>query len=420
MTEINNLPITGLGAQGDGLARWNDRPVFVAGTLPGETVAVRLPDGPKPSPHATLTKVVTPSPDRVSAPCPHFLTCGGCALQHMAPTAMTAWKQERLRALLAREGLALPPFEPPVVTAPATRRRARFAARHTKRGVVLGFNAERSTEIVDVTTCTVLVPALTALLPRLRAGLAAWLPKGESCDVQATALPHGIDVLLIGGRACDLAAREALGQLAETADIAQLSWRKDDRAPCEPIAMRHSLTLTFGATSVPFPAGSFLQATPAGEEALLRFSNEAAPQATSFLDLFCGLGGFGLAHPTAKRRVFADVDGPALAALRHALRGDAHATVHEHNLLRSPFTPHELAGFDAVLFDPPRGGAKAQATALAQSDAPTVIAISCDPPAFARDATLLAQGGYRLEKIQMVDQFLWSPHTEVAALFSKA
>jgi 23S rRNA (uracil1939-C5)-methyltransferase len=179
------------------------------------------------------------------------------------------------------------------------------------------------------------------------------------------------------------------------------------------------LSVRFGDISVPFPAGSFLQASASGEENLIAFAKNAAQGANKILDLFCGLGGFGLSMISAKTRHFADLDGPAVTSLERAVRGDAHKKVMQRNLIREPFTPYELNAFDAVIFDPPRGGAKAQVSQLALSSVKKIVAISCDPPSFARDAKLIASGGYKLESLQMTDQFLWSPHCELAASFSR-
>lgn len=81
--------------------------------------------------------------------------------------------------------------------------------------------------------------------------------------------------------------------------------------------------------------------------------------------------------------------------------------------------PLELKAFDAVVFDPPRQGAEAQAQQLAASKVPLVVGVSCDPVTFARDAALLAAGGYRLESVTPIDQFLYSAHVEMVGVFRR-
>ena len=462
------LTIADLGAQGDGIAHHDGKTFFVYGALPGERVLVEIADPDAKQQHLAPVKIISPSPERIAPPCPHFPQCGGCRLQHMDAKASTAWKVRQLEHLMSREGLAacaecpppleggvrggvckkhsgntknigeikekssshtpltypppigggtLPLFLPPVTTPLATRRRARLGAKNNKGVVTLGFNVWRSDQLVDLTACAVLTPELRAFLQKLRPELAHWLPSGQTCDLQITSLSQGFDVVLVGGPEPELEEREKLAAIGETLNIAQLSWRQWDRSPIEPIALRQPLHITFGAVDVPFSPASFLQATVTGEKALIDFARNAVGESTRVLDLFCGLGGFGLSCENAKQVCFADLDGPAIASLTKAVKYKSNFSVQERNLIREAYTAHEANAFGAVIFDPPRGGAKAQATHLAHSDVPNVVAISCDVTSFVRDAKILINGGYKLKAILPVDQFLWSTHLELAAHF---
>jgi 23S rRNA (uracil1939-C5)-methyltransferase len=95
-------------------------------------------------------------------------------------------------------------------------------------------------------------------------------------------------------------------------------------------------------------------------------------------------------------------------------------TVERRDLFRNPLTEAELKGFDVVLLDPPRAGAAAQTAELARSKVARVVYASCDSGTFARDARTLQDGGYRLERLLPIDQFLWSAHVELIALFARA
>ncbi|MGE4351093.1 MAG: class I SAM-dependent RNA methyltransferase [Bdellovibrionales bacterium] len=416
-----DITIDDLGAQGDGIAHVHNRTVFVAGALPDEKVRVEIketePGKKSVVQRATLLEILIPSSQRSQPLCPHFPQCGGCRFQHMTDSAYSAFKVEQLHTLLTQAAVPFPSMMPSVVTANLTRRRIRVACMHTNKGVIVGFNAWRSRTIIDVKSCEVITPPLLELIDRLRRHLALWLPTGESCDVQLTSLPEGVDVVLIGGPKLDMESREKLGMLAQSLNIARLSWRKWDRSPIEPIAHRTPLFVQFGETRVPFPAGSFLQATVAGEEALTRFADSAVQPGQKVLDLFCGLGTFGLSLENPKSVHFCDLDGPATQSLQSAIKANPTWEVSLRNLNTDPFLAQECNDFDFVIFDPPRGGAKAQAHQLAQSNVPTIVAISCDPTSFARDAKILIEGGYNFEKLLPVDQFLWSPHLEVAGLF---
>ena len=369
----------------------------------------------------------------MTSPCPHISTCGGCRLQHLDAPAYGAWKTDHLKTILTQANLPTENLLPLIITAPATRRRARLAVEHTPDGLHLGFNVWRSHDIVNLQACPVLLPELENFIPALREALAAWLPQGEKADVQLTALPEGLDVTLIGGPEpsgrIPLPLREGIGEgckdsgeafrtLAQTLDIAQLSWRKWDRSPPQRISQRRPLTVRYGYTNVPFPPASFLQATQAAETALIAFAKQAVGKGAKVLDLFCGLGAFGLSMTQAQRVAFADLDGPAVAALAKTVTPPRY-DVEKRNLIAKPFTAAECNPFDVVIFDPPRGGAKAQAEQLAQSYVPEIIAISCDPPTFTRDAKILLAGGYKLQALQPVDQFLWSTHLEVAGWFAR-
>lgn len=349
--------------------------------------------------------------------CPHFPACGGCRLQDLSPEEYARRKTERLRELTLKNGLDPSVLLSPVITPEKTRRRARLAAKRIKGKTLLGFNAWRSHEIVNLESCRVLLPDLTRFILALREELPLWLPERAEADVQITLLPEGIDVVMIGGPVLDLAAREGLAEIAEKLDIAHLSWRKWDRSPVEPIAHRKPLGIVFGETRLPFPPASFLQASAAGEKALNGFAREATNGAAKILDLFSGLGTFGLSLAGAEKVHFVDLDGPAIQTLALLARQNPRYTAEERNLIKEPLSAGDCDSFDAVLFDPPRGGAKAQASEIAQSYVKNVVAISCDPPTFMRDAKILIEGGYKLEKLLPVDQFLWSEHLELAAHF---
>lgn len=355
-----------------------------------------------------------------SAPlCPHFPACGGCRLQDLDAASYEKRKIGRLRELLVKNGLDESVLLPPVVTAPETRRRARLAAKRLKGKTLLGFNAWRSHEIVNLESCRVLLPELTRFILALRDKLPLWLPERGEADIQITLLPEGLDVVMIGGPPLDLAAREALAELAGTLDIAHLSWRKWDRSPIEPVAHRKPLGVTFGTTRLPFPPASFLQATETGEKALIAFAREAVGDAEKILDLFSGLGTFGLSMGKAKKVSFVDLDSPAMQTLALLARQNPRFSAEERNLAKEPLAAADCGAYDAVIFDPPRGGAKAQAAELARSAVQNVVAVSCDPPTFARDAKILIAGGYELKSLLPVDQFLWSEHLELAGHFMK-
>ena len=413
------LEIREVGARGDGIAELDGQRYFVPFTLPGETVDAEPRDKRGEGIAADLLEVLAPSRHRETPPCAHFRICGGCALQHWRRDAYTAWKVELIVRALAQRGVDAPRFEPPLVGAPGERRRADFVLRRQGRRVVAGFHERASPEIVDVGTCVVARPALNALLEPLRASLASVLPEGGAADAMVNETATGLDLLIRPHRRLDLSIerREALVALAESADLARLCW--GDRASAEPVVVRRAPLLVFGEARIEPPPGAFLQATQRAEQAMRAMVGAWTGEAPRLADLFAGLGALSLGR--AGKLALFESDRQAVAAVAAtARRLGGKVTAERRDLFRNPLTAAELDAFDAVVLDPPRAGAAAQSTELARAKVPRVVYGSCDPGSFARDARTLQDGGYRLEKLLPVDQFLWSPHIELIALFTRA
>lgn len=420
-----DLTIERIGARGDGIAGHDGTAVYVPLTVPGDRVRA-VPTGKRGDAiEARLDAVLEAGPDRTTPPCPHYGACGGCAVQHLADAAYADWKRGLVVEALAHTGLADVPVAPLVRTAPAGRRRARFAALRRGGRLHLGFNARAAARIVDLETCLVLDPAIVAVIAPLRRALADILPEGGALDVTVTRLEGGLDVLLTGGAAPGLAARERLAAFAEEADLGRLAWAPSDRAAAEPVAHRRPVVAWFGApfrdaVAVSVPPGVFLQASAEGEAALVALVREETRGSRRVADLFAGAGTFAFALSGDKRRVHAvEGDAEAHACLARAAAGVGGLSIERRDLFRDPLPAQALDDYDAVLFDPPRAGARAQAAEIAASRVPLAIGVSCNPATFARDARLLVDGGLRLERVVPVDQFVWSAHVELVARFRR-
>jgi 23S rRNA (uracil1939-C5)-methyltransferase len=414
--EILELEIEKLGTEGEGFARSEGRPVLVPEALPGETVRVRLEAG-----RATLLERFGSSPDRVPPPCRHFGGCGGCVLQHLAPAPYSAFKQRLVREALGRQGLGAVAVAEAIVSPSGSRRRTVFEARRVSAGIVLGFHSRASRDVVDLGECPVLQPALSGLLPALRLLLASLLVVGQSAGVLATAVETGIDLGLELPAEPGLTLLEALAAFAERHDLARLWWRTEAAEPM-PVAQRRPVQTRFGAIRADLPPGGFLQATAEGEATLLAAVEAGVGSARRIADLFAGIGTFTLALAEGGAAIHAvESDGAALAALTASAHraGLVRVTAERRDLEARPLLPAELARYDAIVFDPPRAGARAQAEQLAHSGVPVILGVSCNPATFARDAAILAAGGYRLEAVLPVDQFLWSSHIELVGRFRR-
>jgi 23S rRNA (uracil1939-C5)-methyltransferase len=416
------VTIEALGGRGDGVARLGGRPAFVPLTLPGDRARIRITGERAGAYRAEAVELLASGPGRVDPPCPHYGPCGGCALQHLEVGRAARWKREQVVQALARRGLPGEAVRPLIAIAPGSRRRAALAAVRAGAGVLLGFHERASHQVVDAPGCLLLTPGLIAVLPVLRAALAGILEPRESADVILSETESGVDLLLVSRRAPDLAAREALAELARDADLARLSWAPPDGEP-EPVARRRPPRITFAGVAVEPPPGGFLQPSAEGGSALTRLVLDFLPKsAERVLDLYAGCGAFSFPLAARARVHAVEGDEAALAALRRAAREaglEGRVSAEERDLARRPLEGEELAGFDYALFDPPRAGARAQAEAFAASDLPAVIAVSCNPNTFARDARILVDGGFALAELTPLDQFPWSGHVELVASFRR-
>ena len=397
-------PVVRLAARGDGVTA-DGR--FVALAAPGDTVDF-----------AASPPVVQPGPDHVVPPCRHFPECGGCQMQHVSDTAYAAWAGERIAHTLGGVGVRVGELRPTHLSPPYSRRRAALRAVRNGRTVTLGFHVEGTHRVLDLRGCWVLRPELFALVQPLRPLLATLLAEGEGGGVSLTLTDTGIDALLSNVRAERAAARAALAAFAAEHDLARLS--VETAGGIETVAEARAPAVRMGGVWVAVPPAPFLQATTDGEAALVAAVLAASGLAPGgrVADLFCGLGTLALPLAAAGGRVHAvDAAGSAVAALARA--APPALTTEHRDLFRRPLTAGELARFDCVVFDPPRAGAKAQVAELARTSVPRVIAVSCNPATFAREAATLAGGGYRLERLWPVAQFRWSHHLELVALFQR-
>ncbi|MDT8857640.1 class I SAM-dependent RNA methyltransferase [Paracoccaceae bacterium Fryx2] len=398
-----------LGHLGDAIARGPAGPLYVAQMLPGEVV-----DGEVQGDRLLNARIITPSADRVRAPCPHARTCGGCLLQHASPGFVADWKLGVVRSALAGQGIEAD-LRPIVTSPPRSRRRATLSGRRTKGGALLGFHARASDVLVGVPQCQLLHPDLIAAFPALEALVITGGSRSGELSLTVTRTISGPDVAVTGGKPLDNALRMDLARVAEAQNLSRLTWDG------EVVVLRMSPMQRFGRALVAPPPGAFLQATPEGEAALLACVVEAVGDARRVVDLFAGAGTFAL--PLAERAEVHAVEGDAamVAALDRGWRlaeGLKRITSETRDLFRRPLEPDEFKDFDAVVIDPPRAGAEAQMATLARAQVPVIAALSCNPVTFARDAKVLLGAGYLLDWVQVIDQFRWSAHVELAARFS--
>lgn len=405
--------IEAVGGEGDGVAAG---PVFVPFTLPGERVRAQ-----GSGERRELLEVLSASADRVAPPCSHFFTCGGCALQHWSHAPYLAWKVERLVGTLARQRIETEVLAPFAAT-PGTRRRVALHARKGDREAArLGYKARKSWDLVDIAACPIADPRIQAAIPALKRLAAPLFENPKSAPtLHVTLTDSGLDIDITGveaksgGLSAD--ARMQVAERAAEADFARVTLAG------EMAYMARAPQVRLGPARVSLPPGAFLQATAGAEAAMTDFVGEAAAGATRIADLYCGVGTFTFRLAEIAPVHAADFTAEAVAALSAGLAtapGLKGVTVEARDLARRPLLVHDLRHVDVAVFDPPRAGAAEQTAELAASKVSRVIGVSCNPATFARDARVLIDAGFRLERVLPVDQFLWSPHVELVGVFSR-
>jgi 23S rRNA (uracil1939-C5)-methyltransferase len=408
------LIINRVAHRGDGVAETPAGPLFVPYTLPGETVEVeRVPGHPD---RRHLLRVEVPSPDRITPFCQHFGVCGGCAIQQWVAPRYREWKRSLVVNALSQAGLEASVDE--LIDAHGDgRRRATFHARSGTHGIFeVGFAALRAHHIVAIDRCPVLAPSLDGAVKAAWAVAEVLAPTSKPLDIQVTATDAGIDMDVRGSGPLDTSRTAELARIAGAHHLARITRHGDL------VAQRTTPTVVVGRARVALPPGAFLQATAAGEETLARLVAGPIGGAKSIADLFSGLGPFALRLAERMRVAAYDADEAATAALKQAAgatSGLKPVEASARDLFRRPLVAQELKRFDAVVFDPPRQGAEAQARELAKSAVPVIVAVSCNPATFVRDVRFLVDGGYRLKKVTPVDQFRHSAHVEIVALLER-
>lgn len=375
--------------------------------------------------------------------CPYAEICGGCLSRHLSEEQ---YRESKITAFCRTlSGIKADfSFGAPIFIADGTRRRASMAFRRRKGKITLGFNESASGNVVDCENCALLTPKLNAILPSIRhiltevcsqpftikkKGKKAMSVFLEGGDVWLCEADNGIDVVLEFDFSLELSHRMIIFELSQQSDaVIRISHRRRPDAEAEPIVEKTSPYIKIADTTVYIPAGTFLQPSREGEQALvslvLKYLGETSGR---IADLFCGVGTFSypLARNLSNRVLAVDSSERLLDGFRHTVNKNMISNIEivAKNLFKYPLDVSELKGIKAVVFDPPRAGAAAQTSQLAAvpiADRPErIIAVSCNPRTFVNDANTLISAGYKLTEVTMVDQFIYSNHSELVALFTK-
>lgn len=402
-----------LGASGDGIALRSGKKIFIPCALPGETVTIRPLKETTDHIKAELLSIDIPSPARQTPACPHFSRCGGCSFQHLEEEAYYSFKHNLLITALSRAGFAPELAQPLVRIGAASRRRANFKVKAGK----LGYYAENSHTLIDISECLVLEPAIMALIAPLK----QLLKQLKVTEITVSQSDTGLDVFFAGDAEPALPELELLSDFALAHDLARLSWKSPHGFT--PIASRRAVEIILGEVRVTLPVGHFLQASRAGQQAITDIVLKATSNAARIIDLYAGCGTYSFplaarAHVYAVEGDKAMVQSIQTAASRHSFH--ARLKTEQRDIFANPLFADDLSHYDAAVINPPRNGAGSQMEAIAQSSVACVVMVSCNPATFARDARMLKEGGYVLEKAVGIDQFYMSSHLEMVGVFRKS
>lgn len=373
--------------------------------------------------------------------CPLESICGGCALRHLGEEAYRALKVKNFEHVISGIKSDSCKLNPPVFISDGRRRRASFAFRYNKKGLLFGFNGEASHDIADISECPLLTKGLNEILPFVRRLLIAvcsepyTVKKGKKLitqtisagDVFVCDADNGIDIVLEYDAPLELSHRMAIFELSQSNNrIIRISHRRSAFAEAETIIEKSRPYIKIGRYDVLIPAGTFLQPSKEGQEALGRLVMRYLEDVKgNIADLFCGVGTFSylLADLPDVRITAVDSSESLLKGFKDSVNANRIPNIEIicKNLFKYPLDEKELKEFSAVVFDPPRAGAKAVCAELAAAEnkPAVVVAVSCNPATFVNDANKLIEGGYNLTEITMVDQFVYSNHSELVACFTK-
>jgi len=369
-----------------------------------------------------------PTESLVTPPCPHFDECGACQLQHLTPDFYQTWKISEVKKLLIENNISPETWLPPVFIGAGTRRRVAISAQRDGDDLVMGFHRYHEHSIAPVASCLLLTPTLDKIYKRLPDVLTQLLPRGVQIDVLLQeADGHAVDCVISGLTEMDgarLGAKQTnlVARLAEHCEIRRVSFKNGEHTQPIPQIQLDKITKTSGALTVEISPGAFLQPSNEGEVALSDAVIRALGKLTKrdkVIDLFSGCGTFA-GRILEKCSVHAiEADFGMSHSLKEAAKGHARFTAEARDLYKEPVSVREMKDITAVVFDPPRAGAKEQCQRLAKTDIPLLVSVSCNPTTFARDAKILMAGGYQLKSLQLFDQFIYTTHIELVGVFTR-
>ena len=426
------LTIKYIGSRGEGVSnlkteinyKVNNYTFFIPFTLPDETVVVKPTLSNSEAVRANLIEIKSPSPKRIDPKCEHFFQCGGCLLQHWNFEDYASWKFDKI-------SLPILKISPTTVmkeiktSSIKSRRHAKFRAKKYKSNTIIGFNEYRSKFITKIEDCLIIEPKLQRFIHDLEKPLHKLLGIGDEIDVHANLLDNGIDLLISGIDEIDYHKLNIFVDALSKSSVIRFHRKLKDNTNELLFTTDLSSLSNRSFSSITFPPpGGFLQATIEGENAILEsvmLGLNENKKTKLICELFCGSGTITLPLLKKSYQIHAfELDKESLKSLDIAARKESFGNrvkTKVRDLKNFPLTSDELSKYDAIIVDPPRSGAKLQFLNIARSNVSIIVSISCNVNTFVRDAKILIEKDYALKWVQPIDQFLFSAHVELVAIF---
>jgi len=423
------VTLTGMAHRGPAVGRIDGQVVFAFYGIPGERVKVQMERRRKKFLHARVVEVLEASPDRTDPHCQYYGACGGCQWQHVDYTAQVRLKKQTVTEHFARIGKQTVAID--AVHTPSSPWEYRYGC-EIALSREAGFRQRGSRRVVEIENCAISHPLISKLLATLN----AMIRDGKIPDlwgrnwVETRVIPQGEDtrlaLILEGVRNVDLEAEPKLGAvlkaLATIPDAVSVSYRTPS-GHVEPFAGEAIVGIELMGRTIQFPPGAFFQASvdmlPA---AIARMRALAAVQSDeTVLDLYCGVGIFGLyLAEDAQHVIGIEVDKQAIAAARQTAADWGLRNIDFWDLPAEKVT-EDLPSVDIAIVDPPRTGMDPRVLHAVAGSAPSrIVYLSCEPSTLARDAALLQDEGYRVERLELFDFFPQTYHIENLALFRRS
>ncbi|MFQ3037851.1 23S rRNA (uracil(1939)-C(5))-methyltransferase RlmD [Neisseria cinerea] len=433
-TEVNVAEISALDYEGRGVAKVGGKTVFIKGALPSERVGFRIVRQKKQFDEAEAVAIFKVSDERTVPQCRYFERCGGCSLQHISPAAQVAFKQRMMEEQLERIGKVRPQQILPPIYGHVWhyRDRARFSVSLDKLcRLKLGFQAKKTNDVVDISSCMLLPKPVSDKLPAIR-GLLQDLAE-EGSVARFAEFYRGSEITVL-----NIAFKSKLRQNeenrirqwfdSELSDNWQV-WLQIEGGVSQPFYPKTDKTLKYTlpefGIEMPFRPGDFTQINTDTNRLMVSRAVKMLDirRGERIADLFCGLGNFSL--PMAKSGVdVVGIEGAENLVRRARQNARLNGCDRQTDFIAANLfdctekTVASWGRFDKMLIDPPRSGAYEVVKSLHTPYLPQkIVYVSCNPSTLARDAGVLVEKGYILSGAGIMNMFAQTSHTESVAVF---